>query len=129
MGQFEDCTFGGAIVYALNHNLDTPLASVPPPDSGLVLFPEPALALEVVAKLLHAICYPFALADERRHPVSIVEHGYQPKQRDDGRQFVEDEKGSNVSDGGITKGSRVALQEARHFGILVRLRDPTSCGQ
>lgn len=55
---------------------------------------------------------PFPLADVWRQPVEVMEGAGKSKERDDSREFMQDQEGGNVGDGGIAKRSDDALEEA-----------------
>lgn len=76
-------------IFPLNNYPHTAFSPVPPAtsicvDSTINFFAEPTFAFEVVAELFYTFVDPFALADKRWKPFSIMKRGSQSEEGDDG---------------------------------------------
>ena len=96
----------------LNNNPGPSFTSSPPPISpSFALFAQPSLLPEVVAEFLDPIANPFSFAYKRRHPICVMKRRSQSKERDNGGQLMEEQKGSYVSQRRVDQWGSVALQK------------------
>ena len=78
---------------------------------GLSFFSQPAFPAKIVPEFLHPIANPFALTDERWHPLCVVECRGQSEERNDGCQLMEKQESRDVCQWRIDQGRCIALQE------------------
>lgn len=114
-----------ALDHSLSHKPHTPFPSVPPysqfpslpyppffsilPNHIPIL--KPASASKPTSKLCHPIRNPFPLADERRHPLRVVEESREGEERHNSRDLMQDEERGDVCYGGVEEGGRIAVEE------------------
>lgn len=73
----------------------------------------PSLLLQPAPESLHAVveCSSSPVTSQVGHPPAIMEPGHEGEERDHRRDFVQDEEGRDVGDGGAQEGGGIPLQD------------------